>query len=201
MSAMARANSKAATKRRQGMQVMRDKLKNARREARDARLELKQRLKEVKGEATRKKEAKGEAKAIAKQAAASLRGGGKKKKGEEADCFDSVAAEPSPLKTYPLVKVAIDHSEENTEASEKLCDPQSYGVQLAEEMIMRLSYDEMHALWIALRRQCGRMAIGTVCSGTDCPVFGPSCNQPSGGEDLGPHVREFEFRNRPQVFF
>ena len=186
VSAMARANSKAATKRRQGMQVMRDKLKNARREARDARLELKQRLKEVKGEATRKKEVKGEAKAIAKQAAASLRGGGKKKKGEEADCFDSVAAEPSPLKTYPLVKVAIDHSEENTEASEKLCDPQSYGVQLAEEMIMRLSYDEMHALWIALRRQCGRMPIGTVCSGTDCPVLGLHAISQAAGKILDP---------------
>ena len=139
------------------LEEIRTKARKARQDVADLKKRLAKATKE--GKVAAAANAKAKAKAVA-AASSSISSASMQRRSE------------SLLHKFPLCKVPVPGPRERSDAlqSPDLADPALYLQVILKEMVHRLSITQKHALWVALKR-FGLLVVGTVCSGTECPIL------------------------------
>ena len=88
---------------------------------------------------------------------------------------------PSPLKEFPLICLPVPKVQKkrgsppappvvDPDVARDLANPATYLITILKAMVHKLSVDQKFALWVALKH-VGNLEVGTVCSGTECPIL------------------------------
>lgn len=90
----------------------------------------------------------------------------------------ATASSLSPLKEFPLFCVPVPKVQKkrgsppvvDPDVARDLANPATYLITILKAMVHKLSVDQKFAFWVALKH-VGNLEVGTVCSGTECPIL------------------------------